>query len=383
MVHHSRRQNIGLIGRLFIICVAALATPVPGVAQTTPTLPPPSVVSGPLVRSPDGSTAKGRVGDRAVITVGPGQTYKTPSEAAAVAQDGDRIAINPGRYVDCAVWRADNLIIEGTAPGVVIADKSCAGKGIFVLEGDNTTVRNLTLTGASVPDENGAGFRLDNGSLFVVGVKFIGNQNGILGGNPGAKVTILNSDFEGNGLCAPVCAHGLYIGAADILHVEHSRFFDTRQGHSIKSRAMRTEVTDCNIADGPDGTSSYLIDAPNGGAVVIHNNTLEKGPRSENRNAAIAIGEEGVTHPTPEISVTNNSFQNDGDFQTAFVWNATTAQAVLSGNKLSGQAIPLRGQGTVDQPASAKVSPGVSPSPSQAEPPTTPAPRRPQESPDR
>ena len=343
-------QNILVIVRLLI---SGAVLWVPGLAfpQNGPTLPPPSVVTGPLFRGPDGSIATGRPGDRAVLKVGAGQTYKTPSEAAAVAQDGDRIEITPGRYVDCAIWKANNLVIEGTAPGVIIGDKSCAGKGIFVLEGDNTTVRNMTLTGASVPDENGAGIRLDKGSLFVVGVKFVGNQNGILGGYPGAKVTILNSDFQGNGFCgrAP-CAHAVYINAVDLLHVEHSRFFDTRQGHSIKSRALRTEVIDCNIADGPDGTSSYLIDVPNGGAVVVRNNTLEKGPRSENHTTAIAIGEEGVTHPTPEISVTNNNFQNDGDFQTALVWNATATQAVLSGNKLSGQAIPLKGQGSVDQP---------------------------------
>jgi Right handed beta helix region len=348
MAHH-RCSNILLIARL-LISIPVLGMPVLGFAQTAPTLPPPSVVTGPLFRSPDGGIAKRPAGERAVITVGPGQVYKIPSEAAAVAQDGDRVEIRPGRYVDCAIWKAKNLTIEGTAPGVVIANKSCAGKGIFVLEGDNTTVRNLTLTGASVPDENGAGIRLEKGNLFVVGVKFIGNQNGILGGNPGAKVTVLNSDFEGNEFCGGACAHGMYINAVDILHVEHSRFFNTRQGHSIKSRALRTEVTDCNIADGPDGTSSYLIDAPNGGVVVIRNNTLEKGPHSENRKAAIAIGEEGVTHPTPEILITNNNFQNDGDFQTTLVWNTTAAQAVLSGNKLSGQAIPLRGEGSVAQP---------------------------------
>jgi hypothetical protein len=241
-------------------------------------------------------------------------------------------------------------VIEGTGPGVIIADKSCAGKGIFVLEGDNTTVRNLTLSGASVPDENGAGIRLDKGNLLVVGVKFVANQNGILGGSQGTKVTILKSEFQGNGFCGRACAHAIYVNAVNILHVEQSRFFNTRQGHSIKSRALRTEVIDCNIADGPDGTSSYLIDAPNGGAVVVRNNTLEKGPRSENRNAAIAIGEEGVTHPTPEILITNNNFQNDGNFQTTLVWNATATQAVLSNNKLTGQAIPLKGKEGVDRP---------------------------------
>jgi hypothetical protein len=37
------------------------------------------------------------------------------------------------------VWNADNLVIEGTGPDVVITDKTCMGKGLFVIEGNNTT----------------------------------------------------------------------------------------------------------------------------------------------------------------------------------------------------------------------------------------------------
>jgi Right handed beta helix region len=281
------------------------------------------------------------------LNVGARQAYQNPSAAAAVAKNGDHIKIEPGQYFDCAVWNADNLVIEGTGPGVVITDKTCMGKGLFVIAGNNTTVRNLTLTRSRVPDMNGAGIRLDKGSLTVDTVKFIDNQNGILGGVPGTTVTIRNSDFDRNGTCAAACAHGIYIGNVDVLRVENSRFTNTRQAHSIKSRAKRTEVIGCTITDGPDGTSSYLIEAPNGGALIVRDNTLEKGPKSENHTAAIAIGAEGVTNPTPEITVTNNNFRNDGDYQTALVWNITATPATLKGNKLAGSMIPLKGDGSV------------------------------------
>lgn len=282
----------------------------------------------------------------AVLKIGPHETYKVPSAAAEVAKNGDHIEIEPGEYFDCAVWRANDLVIEGTAPGVVIRDKTCWGKGLFVVTGNNTTIRNLTLTRARVPDMNGAGIRLDSGSLIVDGVKFINNQNGILGaGSPGVTIVIRNSEFDGNGFCGDACAHGIYIGQADSLRVENSRFTNTRQGHSIKSRALRTEVIGCDISDGPEGTSSYLIDAPNGGALIVRENKLEKGPKAENHTAAIAIGEEGVTHPTPEITVANNTFRNDGDYGTALVWNVTATPARLTGNKLSGSVIPLKGDG--------------------------------------
>ena len=281
------------------------------------------------------------------LKVGRGQTYQTPSAAAAVAKNGDHIQIEPGQYFDCAVWRADNLVIEGTAPGVVITDKTCNGMGLFVIWGDNTTVRNLTLTRSRVPDMNGAGIRLVKGSLTVDGVKFIANQNGLFGGVPGTKVTVRNSDFDRNGTCAGACAHAIYIENVDLLRVENSHFSNTRQAHSIKSRGLRTEVTGCTITDGPGGTSSFLIEVSNGGAVIVRDNTLEKGPKAENHTAAIAIGAEGVTHPTPEIMITNNKFSNDGDYNTALVWNVTATPATLRGNKLSGSVIPLKGDGTV------------------------------------
>jgi hypothetical protein len=41
-------------------------------------------------------------------------------------------------------------VIEGTGPGVVITDKTSNGMGLFVIWGNNTTVRKLTLTRSRV-----------------------------------------------------------------------------------------------------------------------------------------------------------------------------------------------------------------------------------------
>jgi hypothetical protein len=280
--------------------------------------------------------------EAATLDVGPNKLYRTPSEAAARARDGDHIEIAPGRYVDCAVWSASNLFVEGVGPGVVIADKSCLDKGIFVIVGNNVTVRNLTLTGARVPGMNGAGIRQEGRNLTVDRVKFIDNQNGILGkDSPQSTVTISNSVFERNGFCGAYCAHGIYFNTLALLRVKNSRFFETRQGHHIKSRAVRTEIVECDISDGPNGTSSYLIDVPNGGSVVVRGNKLEKGPKSENERTAIAIGEEGVKHPTGRIVIENNTFKNDGERPTALVWNVTGMPALLKNNTVSGPATTL------------------------------------------
>ena len=283
------------------------------------------------------------------LEVGEGKAYKLPSLAAAAAHDGDVVRIFPGEYFDCATWAANKLVVEGVgdAASVVITDKACGGKALFITTSPDVTIRNLTLTRARVPDMNGAGIRGEGALLTVEGVRFINNQNGILSGFPDGTIIVRDSVFDRNGTCEGKCSHGIYVGNSKLLRVEHSQFSDTKQGHHIKSRAVRTEVIGNTIKDGPEGTASYLIDIPNGGSVVIRDNDMEKGPRAENRSTAISIGAEGVTQPTREIVVANNVFRNAGSYDTVFVSNFTATEAVLQGNKLSGRVVPLKGDGKV------------------------------------
>ena len=286
------------------------------------------------------------------LEAGAGKPYSQPSAAIAAASAGDTVEIWPGQYFDCASVSTRNLTIEGHGDpaSVVLTDKACAGKALLVIDAPNVTVRNLTLTRARVPDGNGAGIRMEGGDLTVDGVRFINHQDGILtASDPSWKLIVRNSDFERNGGCQGACAHGVYAGVIGLLRVENTRFFATKEAHHIKSRAARTEVINCNIQDGPDGTASYLVEAPNGGSLIVRGSTLEKGPQAQNHTAAIIIGDEGVTQPTPEITIENNTFTNDmPDHRTAFVSNDTATEAVLRGNRLHGAVDPLVGDGTVN-----------------------------------
>ncbi|MBC7799206.1 MAG: right-handed parallel beta-helix repeat-containing protein [Gemmatimonadaceae bacterium] len=283
------------------------------------------------------------------LEVGEGKEFRAPSAAAKAARDGDVVKIFAGEYFDCAVWEANRLVVEGVgdAAKVVITDKACQGKALFITTGADVTIRNLTLTRARVPDANGAGIRGEGARLVVEGVRFINNQNGILTGFADGTVIVRDSVFERNGTCEKACAHGIYVGRSKLLQVERSRFTDTRQGHHIKSRAVRTEVTGNTIVDGPDGTASYLIDVPNGGSLIVRDNTMEKGPVAENRSTAISIGAEGVDQPTRELLIENNTFNNAGSYDTLFVTNLTATDAVVRANRITGRAKPLRGDGQV------------------------------------
>jgi nitrous oxidase accessory protein NosD len=286
-----------------------------------------------------------------IIEVGPVRAVHLPSEAAAQAQDGDTIRIDPGSYADCAVWHANRLLIEGLSAGgrgVELAGKTCQGKAIFVTSGNDITVRGITFRGAHVPDGNGAGIRGEGANLTVEASRFEDNENGMLvGAAPNSTIHVVGSVFLRNGVCAPTCAHGIYVGEVAKLRIENSRFEENKQGHHVKSRALRTELVGNTVRDGQTGTASYLVDISNGGDVVMERNVMEKGPRSENPQVAVSIAAEGATHPTKTLSFRGNTLDNISSTNTIFVRNQTDAWATLVGNRFSGSVTPLEGPGSV------------------------------------
>lgn len=284
-----------------------------------------------------------------VLEVGEGREFSLPSAAVQAARAGDTVRLQPGEYFDCATLSQAKLTFEGVgdASKVLLTDKTCGGKALLITTGADITVRNLTLTRARVPDKNGAGIRAEGAMLLVDGVRFVNNQNGILTGVDGATVIVRNSLFDRNGTCEGLCSHGIYANKLKLLRVENSRFTNTKEGHHIKSRAARTEVIGCTLDDGDKGTASYMIEAPNGGSVIVRDSTLTKGPDSQNHTGAIVIGTEGVNQPTREITIANNTFRNAGNYPTSFVWNLSATEAMLTGNRISGQAKPLQGDGEV------------------------------------
>jgi hypothetical protein len=285
----------------------------------------------------------------ATLEVGPGRVYPTLEEAARAAQDGDHVLIAAGEYLECAFWTANNLVIEGTGKpeDTVVSDLACGGKALFVVTGNDITVRNMTFSRVRVGDGNGAGIRADGRNLTIENVVFFNNQTGLLASSrPDSAVIIRDSAFIRNGGCARSCTNGLSVGDVAALRIERSRFEGTKSGHQIAGRARVTEITGCDIADGATGNSSHLIDLGNAEQVVLRGNHLQKGVKSENHRAAIWIVAGG--RGGGEIIVQDNTFQSDGPWRSVFVVNRTGMAARLSGNEVSGRVQLLVGFGTVE-----------------------------------
>ncbi len=280
------------------------------------------------------------------LAVGPDEALKLPSDAAAAARDGDTIEIAAGEYFDCAVWHASHLTIEGEGDGAVITDKPCEGKGLFVTAGDDITIRNLTFSRARVPEGNGAGIRAEGKDLTVDHSRFINNESGILAAaNPASRISISDSTFIGNGSCLGACAHAIYVNPIALLDIERSTFLGTKSGHHICSEAARTELVGSTIRDGADGTASYLVDLPTGGALVMTDDILEKGQHTGNHRAFVMIASDRAVQPTTELVFTRNTVINDTGAATVFVMNWSGTAAWVEGNHIPADVTEVSSAG--------------------------------------
>ena len=61
--------------------------------------------------------------------------------------------------------------------------KASQGKAIWVIKGNDNIIEAIEFSECSVPDQNGAGIRMEGTNLIVRNCHFHHNENGILAGN--------------------------------------------------------------------------------------------------------------------------------------------------------------------------------------------------------
>ncbi len=284
-----------------------------------------------------------------VLQVGPGRTYTKPSQAAAVAQDGDTIQIDSGLYSgDVCYWAANNLLIQGVGSGraqLDAAGQNAGGKAIWVIQGSNTTVENIEFYGESVVDQNGAGIRQEGAGLTVRNCYFHDNDDGILV-NAGATSDILveYSEFNHNGF-GDGFSHNMYIGNVRTFTLQYCYSHNVKIGHLVKTRAQTNYILYNRITCESTGTASYEVDVPNGGQTFVIGNLIEQGPNQQNPTL-LNYAEEGATNTIQELYIVNNTFVNDYSSGTFVHVAGSPAQSQLINNIFAGPGTVVSGPAT-------------------------------------
>lgn len=278
------------------------------------------------------------------LRVGPQQPLQRPSQAAATAQDGDVVLIEAGNWRgDVATWPQNRLTICAVGGPVHLhADgQHAGGKGIWVVRGRGVLIDGIHFHGAAVPDQNGAGIRAEGDGLTLRHVGFFDNQNGILGPNHG-DLTVQRATFARNGVADPALqqghgrTHQVYTGGRHVRILE-SLFVEGRVGHHIKSRAQRTEVQNTVILDGPDSTASYLVEAPDGGELLLRGNLLHKGPRASNAVMVRLGAEQMADGRTHRLHLLHNTWVSDRPATRLVLARLGVQQVLLAGNLWASQ----------------------------------------------
>lgn len=244
-----------------------------------------------------------------VLQVGPRRAVKSLAAAAREARDGMTLEVDAGEYVgDVAVWSQSDLTMRAVGGRVrlVAAGAHAQGKGIFVTRGRRQRIEGFDFADAAVPDRNGAGIRLEAGSLTLVDCSFKDNENGVLTANdPSIEFDVIDCDFgtirPGDGR-----THNLYVGSIGRLTVTGSYFHHGLHGHLLKSRAALNHILYNRLTDEIGGQASYELEFPNGGVAVVMGNLIGQSSTTENPHV-VSFGIEGARGDRHALYFVNNT----------------------------------------------------------------------------
>jgi len=133
-----------------------------------------------------------------ILSVGPGQQYATIAAAVAAAQAGDTIDVQAGTYTNDFVNVYKNITLQAVGGVVKLVATTDPPNGKAIIDegghGVSVTINGFDVSGAVVPDGNGAAVRYEGGSLTLNNDTFTSNH--AQGGNGGQGHC---GDVVGNG----------------------------------------------------------------------------------------------------------------------------------------------------------------------------------------
>ncbi len=283
-----------------------------------------------------------------VLQVGPDKEFLYPSIAAQFARDGDVIEIDAKAkyHNDHVIWKQNNLTIRGVngRPHIRSSGLIPNKKGIWVIQGDNTTVSNIEFSGARVADKNGAAIRLEGRNFTLKDCYIHDNENGILSGiEQESSILIDTCEFAFNGYGGRGLTHNIYIGRITNFTLKNSYSHHAIIGHLVKSRAKNNYILYNRLFE---GNSSYSIDLSNGGYALIMGNIFYQGPNTENYSL-ITFGPEGYKHKFNRMEIAYNTFLNERK-SGIFIKVNRGGKASIANNLFVGNGVIASGEASTN-----------------------------------
>ena len=195
-----------------------------------------------------------------------------------------------------------------------------SGKGFLTFSNGDAIVRGLEVSfvqgdGQPVPGDNShgvSGIRKNAQAWgdFTVEDCFIHDCNNDIETGQAPGNTYIRRNILGNAGTAYVnsgATHNLYNGANAYMEFTDNLTHRTVNGHSLKTRALRALIAGNRMYDGEHGSSSAVVDIPQGGTYVIRGNVIHKGPNAQNSGALQLIADEDQSR-IHRFEITGNTF---------------------------------------------------------------------------
>lgn len=230
---------------------------------------------------------------RGITVNGVRPVIKLPASGASNANFGQSLVY---------VGASENITIENLDISSNSTGAGGLGKaGVYINGGKNVTLRNVRISGFSNKSANGIfATGLNSGTLLLSGVELANN-----GGGNGPE-------------------HNIYVNASSVdpaftVKMTGSWSRDSVFGHLFKSRAQINHLEgnyfQGSKSSGPgDMRESWMVDIPEGGALIARNNIFSKSKSGDNTNgAAITYGVERATGTFDtnrpwSLQIENNTF---------------------------------------------------------------------------
>jgi len=251
-----------------------------------------------------------------------------------LVKGGGTVELPKGDYVQCATISAPTTL-DGN--GSRIRDRACGRKAAFVVNSDST-ISDIECSGISIGSGNGACIRQQTARVTLERVRFHDSQEGVLTNGDVESLTIRDSVFERLGGARGIKlgrAHGVYYSSSHgELRIENSVFrLPKDEGHLVKSGAARTVILNSTL-DELGGDGSRLIDAFNGGEVIVRDSKLVNA-RGGNSDVVGYDYEARTDHPVNRIVLENVEADCAGGRLVAGRNSLDDAERVENGNTVN------------------------------------------------
>jgi hypothetical protein len=245
-----------------------------------------------------------------------GCTFTMPSQAIAVAKDGDVIEIMTGSYKDCMDVRQSRLTIRGVGTARPnLHSVLCSDKGLITNNGVQNRIENLEISDFHNTSQNGAAIRQDGSGkeLILSNLDIHDGQMGLLGGSSGDHIYVNETKFYRVGLLRDdgEISLPIFTTAGALLQIRKSSFMEPVGTASLIKVRSEVLTIDCSTLANLEEPDSYTIDYQTGGKLVITNSVLEQSQTTVN-TTMVAINSVSYNAGIENsISLSGNLFLND------------------------------------------------------------------------